>query len=84
MDIGYSRAYKCVRELGVKLGTWITPHWFRAQRASQLALEYGLGLHELAEWFRWKNLEVAMHYSRFGYKGLAMKMRRPTPPRAGP
>ncbi|MEM4454430.1 MAG: hypothetical protein QXT28_06960 [Thermofilaceae archaeon] len=41
---------------------WIYPHWFRAQRASQLAVDYGLDLHEIADWGSWKSLEVVREY----------------------
>lgn len=65
-------AYRIVR----KLDDEIFPHWFRAQRASQLALEYGFSVHDLIDFFSWKSLQTATHYSRMGWKGLAAKMRR--------
>jgi len=52
----------------------VFPHWFRAQRASQLALEYGFDVHDLIEFFSWKDLRTAIHYSHMGWKGLAAKM----------
>ena len=52
----------------------IYPHWLRSQRASQLALEYGFNVHDLVEFFGWKDLRTALHYSRKGWKGLAAKM----------
>lgn len=70
--IGRVRVYQIITKLEPK----IYPHWFRAQRASQLALEYGLTVHELVDFFNWKNLEIAIHYSRMGWKGLATKMVR--------
>jgi len=54
----------------------IFPHWFRAQRASQLAVEYGFDMHDLVDFFNWKSLGTAVHYSRMGWKGLATKMVR--------
>jgi site-specific recombinase XerD len=64
------QAYRIVRNLDDN----IFPHWFRAQRASQLALEYGFSVHDLIDFFSWKSLQTAIHYSRMGWKGLASKM----------
>jgi hypothetical protein len=44
----------------------IYPHWFRAQRASQLAVEYGFSLHRLIEWFDWKSMGTAAKYAALG------------------
>lgn len=41
---------------------WIYPHWFRAQRASQLAIDYGMDLHEIGDWGKWQSLEVVRQY----------------------
>jgi integrase len=57
-----------------KLGEDLYPHWFRAQRASQLASEYGFQEHQLMEFFAWKDYKTAMHYSRLGWKDLAKQM----------
>jgi integrase len=73
-DFGYDVAYKEVTTLGRELGTWIPTHWFRSQRASQLAFEYGFAEHDLIEWFLWRDYMTAFNYARKGYKGLAMKM----------
>lgn len=75
-DFGYDTAYKEVTAIGREMGVHIPTHWFRAQRASQLALEYGFGEHELIEWFVWRDYMTAFTYARKGYKGLAMKMVR--------
>jgi len=75
-DFKYDVAYDDVVEIGKQLGTHIPTHWFRAQRASQLALEYGFGEHELIEWFLWRDYMTAFTYARKGYKGLAAKMVR--------
>jgi len=75
-SVGYSTMYNEVTELGCNMGTWIPTHWFRAQRASQLAFEYGFDEHELIEWFLWRDYMTAFNYARKGYKGLAMKMVR--------
>ena len=66
------QAYRIVRSLDEN----IFPHWFRAQRASQLALEYGFDVHDLIDFFNWKSLQTATHYSHMGWKGLANKMKR--------
>ena len=65
-----------VYRIVTKLDRNIFPHWFRAQRASQLALEYGFDMHDLIDFFNWKSLRTAVHYSRMGWKGLAGKMAR--------
>lgn len=75
-DIGYDYAYKAVTALGVQLGTWIPTHWFRAQRASQLALEYNFDARDLAEFFKWRDYAMALRYASKGWRGLAMKMVR--------
>ncbi len=75
-DINYAKSYKEIIEIGKKLRTWIPTHWFRAQRASQLAIEYGYEEHDLTEWFLWRDYETAFRYARKGYKGLATKMVR--------
>lgn len=73
-DFKYSTAYKKVTKIGKELNTWIPTHWFRAQRASQLAFEYGFREYELTKWFIWRDYETAFHYARMGYKELALKM----------
>jgi len=50
------------------------PHWFRAQRASQLALDYGFSSDDLINFFEWKNMGTALHYARLSWRGLATKM----------
>lgn len=49
-------------------------HWFRSQRASQLAHDYGFDVHDLTEWFAWTDIKTAMRYSRLGYRQIASKM----------
>lgn len=48
----------------------VWPHWFRAQRAAQLAREYKWDLHKISEWFQWKDLKTAARYASMGYGGL--------------
>ncbi len=42
---------------------WIYPHWFRAERASQLRVDYGLDLHEIADWGKWRSIDVVRQYA---------------------
>lgn len=72
-----SRAYDITTTIGEKLNMHVPTHWFRAQRASQLAFEYGFNEHDLVEFFKWKNYQTAFHYASKGYKGLTQKMVRP-------
>lgn len=71
-NISRVQTYRIIKNLDEN----IFPHWFRAQRASQLALEYGFDIHDLIDFFNWKNVQIAAHYSHMGWKGLANKMRR--------
>jgi hypothetical protein len=75
-DISYQRAYAIFTKAGKALGVHIPTHWFRAQRASQLAFEYGFNEHDLVEFFKWQDYKTAFHYASKGYKGLAAKMVR--------
>ncbi|MFH0850563.1 MAG: site-specific integrase [Candidatus Bathyarchaeota archaeon] len=68
------RAYQIVTNLGKRCGEEIWPHWFRSQRASQLAAEYGFELHALIDFFDWKDVETALTYSRLGAKKLTALM----------
>lgn len=56
------------------------PHWFRAQRASQLVNDYGFEVMDLLGFFMWEKDETALHYAKRGWRGLAdkMKMRKPS------
>ena len=64
-----TRVYQIVKSLGVN------PHWFRAQRACQLASEYGFDLHQLLEFFKWKRQETAARYASLGWQDLAKQMK---------
>jgi len=70
-DMSRTKAFYIVRDVEKDL----YPHWFRAQRASQLAAEYGFDLHSLMDYFHWKDIQIALHYSRLGWQGLARKMQ---------
>ena len=53
------RAYQIVRGVGERLNTHIWDHWFRAQRASQLAEEYEFTTDHLNRFFGWVGVTVA-------------------------
>lgn len=69
-DVNRVKAFLIIRALGKDL----YPHWFRAQRACQLAYDYGFDVHDLMDFFQWKDIRITMHYSSLGYKGLAKRM----------
>jgi len=65
-----TRAYQIVTAVDPDIWT----HWFRAQRAAQLAREYGFTLHILMEFFQWKDMKTALRYASMGYHSLLEKM----------
>jgi len=71
-DISRSKVWGLLKEIDEEL----YPHWFRAQRASQLAFEYGWDASRLSEFFAWKHFPTALKYARRGYKGLAEEMKK--------
>jgi len=73
-NITPTRAWQIVNGLGKRLGFHIYDHWFRAQRASQLASEYDYTLHDLLEWFSWKDIKTALRYARLSWRKLDKKM----------
>jgi len=40
----------------------IYPHWFRAQRASQLKQDYDMKIEEIGAWGKWASLDVVRQY----------------------
>lgn len=54
----------------------IFPHLLRAERASQLASEYGFDVYPLRQFFGWKarKLDMAEKYASLDWKGLARRM----------
>lgn len=46
-----------------KVPKHIFPHWWRSQRACQLAAEYGFTLHKLLDFFQWKDIRTAQIYA---------------------
>jgi len=67
-------AYVLIDKIGNRLDMEIYPHWFRSQRASQLASEYDFREASLLEWFEWEKWETAKKYAKLGPLGLAKKM----------
>lgn len=65
-----TRAYQIVEAVDASI--W--PHWFRAQRAAQLAREYGFKLHDMLEFFQWKDMKTAVRYASMGYSALLEKL----------
>ena len=72
--LGRTMSYNIARRMGDSVGLWVYPHWFRAQRASQLRFEYGFDVMDLMEFFAWKHFPTAMRYAKMGWRGLAEKM----------
>lgn len=75
-NINSSRAWQIVNDLGNRVGIHLYDHWFRAQRASQLASEYDFTLHDLLTWFSWKDIRTALRYAKLGWRKLDGKMER--------
>ena len=69
-----TRAYQIIMNVGRICGVDIFPHWFRAQRASQLFKEMNLGWEELKLWFSWRTDAMAEKYARFSVDDLAARM----------
>lgn len=58
------RAYQILTALDKNIWN----HWFRSERAKQLAIEYGWTLDELLEFFKWENIKEARTYAGLGYR----------------
>lgn len=58
------------------LSSEIFNHLFRAERACQLASEYGFDVYSLNQFFGWKprKLQMAEKYASLNWKGLARRM----------
>jgi integrase len=69
-----TRAYQIITSVGRISGVDIFPHWFRAQRASQLFKEWNLSWEELKLWFSWRTDAMAEKYARFSVDDLAARM----------
>ena len=75
-NINYNKAYRIIRRAGEEMGQEWTPHRLRAERATQLAIEYEFSDHELTEWFAWRNPAVAHDYTTLAPK-IIEKMFKP-------
>ena len=72
-------ALKIVVKAGASAGIRVNAHWFRGQRASQLAEEYGFGVYELNQFFGWgarNPRNMAERYASLGWRGLEQRMLR--------
>jgi hypothetical protein len=67
-NISYNKAYRIIKKAGEKIGEDFPPHRLRAERATQLVLEYGFNDFELTEWFLWKSPAVAHDYTTLAPK----------------
>jgi integrase len=64
LHLSRQRAYQIVTSLGDRVGVRVWNHWFRSQRASQLATEYSFDIQVLADWFKWSKLDTARIYTK--------------------
>jgi integrase len=63
-SLPYNRFYRILTSAGKKIGEDFPPHRLRAERATQLALQYGCPDSELTEWFEWeRGGEMAHDYT---------------------
>lgn len=73
-DLSRVRVFQIIKALDKNL----YPHWFRAQRASQLTHDYGyryrFDLDAQLDWFKWKHIETAKRYAKMGWESLAERM----------
>jgi len=68
-------AYKLTQRLEDATGISCWPHAFRGWRASQLVSDYGFQVLDLVDFFSWRKVDMAVHYSRRGWVGLLGRMR---------
>ncbi len=68
-------AYKLTQRLEEVTGVGCWPHAFRGWRASQLVSDYGFQVLDLVDFFSWRKVDMAVHYSRRGWVGLLGRMR---------
>lgn len=67
-------AYKMVNRVGKELELHLYDHWFRAQRASQLAQEYGWRNEELKRFFSWEEDQTPARYAKLAVQDLTATM----------
>lgn len=61
----------------IRKRTNLFPHWFRAMRAVQLAVEYGFSTLQLKEFFKWEDLNTVFSYAMLSTSELAKAFPRP-------
>jgi len=73
-------AYHKINNLGKLLDPplHLYNHWFRAQKACQLAQDHEYGVFELMDFFKWKDPKMATHYASLGYKGHVRRLKKTT------
>lgn len=54
-NIKYNRFYRIITEAGKRIGEDFPPHRLRAERSTQLVLQYNLDDGELTEWESWRS-----------------------------
>jgi len=68
-NLSYDYYYAMCRRMDPLKGKYpkvpphIFPHWWRSQRACQLASEYKFSLHELLDFFDWKDVKMGKMYA---------------------
>lgn len=75
-NLTYNKAYRIIKKAGEKIGEDFPPHRLRAERATQLALEYRFDAHDLTEWFMWKSPEIAHDYTTLAPKIMEKMFKR--------
>ena len=59
-----TNAWVIIHRLQEITGIEMWPHWFREQRASQLAREYRMTWEQLMKWFSWETQRQARKYGK--------------------
>jgi len=77
-NLKYNRAYRLIRCAGMEVGLDFPPHRLRAERATQLAIEYEFTDGELTEWFNWKDPIVAHEYTTLVPKIIKKMFKKQT------
>ena len=68
-NLSYDYYYAMCRRMDPLKGKYpkvpehIFPHWWRSQRACQLASEYKFSLHELLDFFDWRDVKMGKMYA---------------------
>ena len=65
-------AYRQIRKVDPEW--W--PHRFRAERATQLVVEYGFNVPKLMRWFNWSDTKTPTNYVKLSVEDLKVSMKR--------